>query len=180
MPLQNQQCQVHSESLLFYFFHDARHFEKAKSLRPIAEKMITLAKRGDLHARRQALSYLQDKAVTHKLFDELKDQFLDRQGGYLRIVKKGVRKGDDLATPLRASKVFPPILIHMVALGEKSGQLEQMLVKVADSYEEEVDMTVNTLVSLLEPLMVMVMGVFVGFMVLAILLPIFDLSQAVG
>jgi general secretion pathway protein F len=94
--------------------------------------------------------------------------------------KKGVRKGEDLATPLRASKVFPPILIHMVALGEKSGQLESMLVKVADSYEEEVDMTVNTLVSLLEPLMVMVMGVFVGFMVLAILLPIFDLSQAVG
>ena len=60
---------------------------KAKSLRPIAEKMITLAKRGDLHARRQALSYLQDKAVTHKLFDELKDRFLDRQGGYVRIVK---------------------------------------------------------------------------------------------
>lgn len=78
---------------------------KAKSLRPIAEKMITLAKRGDLHARRQALSYLQDKAVTHKLFDELKDQFLDRQGGYIRIIKKGVRKGD--AAPISIVQLIP-------------------------------------------------------------------------
>ncbi len=67
---------------------------KAKAIRPIAEKMITLAKRGDLHARRQALSYMQDKEVTHRLFDELKDRYLDRQGGYLRIIKKGFRKGD--------------------------------------------------------------------------------------
>ena len=78
---------------------------KAKSLRPIAEKMITLAKRGDLHARRQALSYLQDKTVTHKLFDELKDRFLDRQGGYLRIVKKGVRKGD--GAPVSVVQLIP-------------------------------------------------------------------------
>ncbi len=67
---------------------------KAKALRPIAEKMITLAKRGDLHARRQALAYMQDKQVTHRLFDELRDRFMDRQGGYVRIVKKGIRKGD--------------------------------------------------------------------------------------
>ena len=67
---------------------------KAKSLRPVAEKMISLAKRGDLHARRQALAYIKEKAVTHKLFDELKDQYLERQGGYVRIIKKGVRRGD--------------------------------------------------------------------------------------
>jgi len=67
---------------------------KAKVIRPVAEKMITLAKRGDLHARRQALAYMQDKAVIHKLFGQVKDRYLDRQGGYLRIVKKGVRKGD--------------------------------------------------------------------------------------
>ena len=67
---------------------------KAKAIRPIAEKMITLAKRGDLHARRQALSYMQDKEVTHRLFDELKNRYLNRQGGYLRIIKKGFRKGD--------------------------------------------------------------------------------------
>ncbi|MCP4579393.1 MAG: 50S ribosomal protein L17 [Deltaproteobacteria bacterium] len=67
---------------------------KAKAIRPIAEKMITLAKRGDLHARRQALSYMQDKEVTHRLFDQIKDRYLNRQGGYLRIIKKGFRKGD--------------------------------------------------------------------------------------
>ena len=70
---------------------------KAKAVRPIVEKMITLAKKGDLHARRQALSYMQDKEVTHRLFDELKDRFLNRQGGYLRIVKKGFRRGDGSA-----------------------------------------------------------------------------------
>jgi large subunit ribosomal protein L17 len=78
---------------------------KAKSLKPIAEKMITLAKRGDLHARRQALSYLQDKTVTHKLFDELKDRYLDRQGGYVRIVKKGIRRGD--AAPISIVQLIP-------------------------------------------------------------------------
>lgn len=67
---------------------------KAKEIRPVAEKMITLAKRGDLHARRQALGVIKDKATTHKLFGELKDRFMERQGGYLRIVKKGIRKGD--------------------------------------------------------------------------------------
>ncbi len=67
---------------------------RAKALRPVAEKMITLAKRGDLHARRQALSYMKNNEVTHRLFEEIKERYLDRQGGYLRIVKKGVRKGD--------------------------------------------------------------------------------------
>ncbi len=67
---------------------------KAKQMRPVAERMITLAKRGDLHARRQALGFLQEKPVAHKLFGEIKDRYTDRQGGYVRIVKKGVRRGD--------------------------------------------------------------------------------------
>jgi large subunit ribosomal protein L17 len=67
---------------------------RAKELRQVAERMITLAKRGDLHARRQALAIIREKAVVHKLFDELKDRFADRQGGYVRIVKKENRKGD--------------------------------------------------------------------------------------
>ena len=78
---------------------------KAKALRPVAEKMITLARRGDLHARRQALAYLKEKKVTHRLFDELKDRFVDRQGGYLRIVKKGVRKGD--GAPISVVQLLP-------------------------------------------------------------------------
>jgi large subunit ribosomal protein L17 len=68
--------------------------EKAKELRRVAEKMITLSKRGDLHARRRALGFIKDKAVAHKLFEELKDRYLQRQGGYVRIAKKGTRKGD--------------------------------------------------------------------------------------
>lgn len=68
--------------------------EKAKELRPIAEKMITLAKRGDLHARRQALSYIRSKDIVHKLFTDIQEQFADRNGGYTRIIQTGVRRGD--------------------------------------------------------------------------------------
>jgi large subunit ribosomal protein L17 len=79
---------------------------KAKSLRPVAEKMIGLAKRSDLHARRQALAYIKDKAVTHRLFDELKDRYLDRQGGYVRIIKKGARRGD--GAPISVVQLLAP------------------------------------------------------------------------
>lgn len=67
---------------------------KAKEAKKIAEKMITLAKRGDLHARRQALSYIQSKDVVAKLFDEIQSQYQDRQGGYTRIIRTGTRYGD--------------------------------------------------------------------------------------
>jgi large subunit ribosomal protein L17 len=67
---------------------------KAKEARRVADKMITLAKRGDLHARRQAHSYIQSKDVVAKLFDEIQGQFTDRQGGYTRIIRTGVRQGD--------------------------------------------------------------------------------------
>jgi large subunit ribosomal protein L17 len=78
---------------------------KAKELRQTAEKMITLAKRGDLHARRQALAYMKDKATTHRLFDELKDRYVDRQGGYVRIIKKTNRKGD--GAPISVIQLLP-------------------------------------------------------------------------
>lgn len=68
--------------------------EKAKELRPIAEKMITLAKRGDLHSRRQALSYIRSKDIVHKLFTDIQEQFTDRSGGYTRIIQTGTRRGD--------------------------------------------------------------------------------------
>jgi len=67
---------------------------KAKETRRYAEKMITLAKRGDLHARRQACSYIQSKVIVAKLFDDIQEQFLDRQGGYTRIIRTGTRNGD--------------------------------------------------------------------------------------
>ena len=67
---------------------------KAKELRGEADRMITLAKKGDLHARRQALAFIQDKQVVYKLFAEIKDRYLDRNGGYTKITKLRYRKGD--------------------------------------------------------------------------------------
>ncbi len=67
---------------------------KAKEVRPIAEQMITLGKRGDLHAHRQAVAFLRSKAVAHKLFSEVAPRFADRPGGYTRIVRIGPRQGD--------------------------------------------------------------------------------------
>jgi len=78
---------------------------KAKQLRPVAEKIITLAKRGDLHARRQALAYIRDKAITHRLFEDLRERYIDRQGGYVRIIKKGKRKGD--GAPVSVIQLLP-------------------------------------------------------------------------
>jgi large subunit ribosomal protein L17 len=67
---------------------------KAKAMRSPAEKMITLGKRGDLHARRQALSFIQSKDVVHELFDTIAAKYAEREGGYTRILKLGLRKGD--------------------------------------------------------------------------------------
>lgn len=67
---------------------------KAKEVRRVAEQMITLGKRGDLHARRQAMAYIRSKEVVAKLFDQLSSQYADRQGGYTRIIRTGFRVGD--------------------------------------------------------------------------------------
>ncbi len=67
---------------------------KAKAVKPLAEKMITLGKRGDLHARRQAMAELRSNDVVHKLFSDVAPRFADRNGGYTRIVKLGPRQGD--------------------------------------------------------------------------------------
>ena len=67
---------------------------KAKELRKVADKMLTLAKRGDLHARRQVMAYMMDEDVVKKLFDEVAPKYKHRQGGYTRIIKAGVRQGD--------------------------------------------------------------------------------------
>ncbi|MES0872157.1 LSU ribosomal protein L17P [Pseudovibrio denitrificans] len=68
---------------------------KAKEMRPIIEKLITLGKRGDLHARRQAISQIRDTAMVSKLFDTLAERYADRQGGYARVLKAGFRHGDN-------------------------------------------------------------------------------------
>jgi large subunit ribosomal protein L17 len=78
---------------------------KAKQLRPVAEKMITLAKRGDLHARRQAFAYITDRGITHRLFEDLRERYQDRQGGYVRVIKKGNRRGD--GAPVSVVQLLP-------------------------------------------------------------------------
>jgi general secretion pathway protein F len=92
-------------------------------------------------------------------------------------VKAGVRRGRDLAQPLRETGLFPSMMIHMVELGQKSGEIEDMLIKVADTYDDDVRLTIDAIVGLIEPVIIIVMGVFVGFLVISILLPILNMSQ---
>jgi general secretion pathway protein F len=99
-----------------------------------------------------------------------------------RIIEEArdnIREGQDIAPPLRRSQLFPPLVTHMIAVGEKSGKLEDMLVRVADTFESEVETSVQGLTSLIEPLMILVMGSVVGFIALSILLPIFQINQIV-
>lgn len=93
--------------------------------------------------------------------------------------RDAIREGQSIAPPLKKSGVFPPLMIHMIAVGEQSGQLEEMLSKTAETYEGEVDSTIGTLTTLLEPVMIVLMGGLVAFIVLSILLPIFQMSQLV-
>ncbi|MCK9262869.1 MAG: type II secretion system inner membrane protein GspF [Desulfomonilia bacterium] len=90
-----------------------------------------------------------------------------------------VMEGSSIAAPLKKSGVFPPIIVHMISIGEKSGTLEEMLVKAADAYEEDVETSVAGLTSILEPVMIVVMGLIVGSIVLAILLPMLEMSTIV-
>jgi general secretion pathway protein F len=91
-----------------------------------------------------------------------------------------IREGESIADPLRASGRFPPIVIHMIAVGERSGQLEEMLENVSLSYDAQVDAKVSALTALLEPVMILVMGVSAGFIVFAILLPLMQMNQFIG
>ena len=92
--------------------------------------------------------------------------------------RREVQEGGSLAKTLRETAVFPPMLAQITAAGEKSGQIESMLFRVADTYEHQTELSITSLLSLLEPLMILVMGSVVGFVVLAVLLPIFEASQA--
>lgn len=95
-------------------------------------------------------------------------------------VKAGVRRGKDLAVPMKQTGIFPSLLLYMIELGQRSGELESMLIKVADTYDDDVQVTVDAMVSLLEPIIIIVMGIFVGLLVLSILLPILNMSTNMG
>jgi general secretion pathway protein F len=90
-----------------------------------------------------------------------------------------IREGESIAGPLKRSGDFPPIVTHMIAVGERSGQLEQMLENVARAYDAQVETRVQALTSLLEPLMIVVMGGAVGFIAFAILMPLIQMNEFV-
>ncbi|MCF2530121.1 50S ribosomal protein L17 [Yinghuangia soli] len=89
---------------------------KARRLRPVAEKLITKAKRGDLHARRQVLTVVRDKSVVHTLFEEIGPRYANRPGGYTRITKIGNRKGDN--APMAVIELVEALTVAQTAVGE--------------------------------------------------------------
>ena len=94
--------------------------------------------------------------------------------------RDAIREGESIAAPLKRSGEFPPLVHHMVAVGERTGSLEEMLANVAKAYEDQVETTVSALTSLLEPLMIVVMGGAVAFIVLSVLMPILQLNTLTG
>ncbi len=93
-------------------------------------------------------------------------------------IKEGVHKGQTVADAIRATGIFPPVVFHVIATGQTSGNVEDGLIDIAEMYETEIETALRSLTSLLEPLILLVMGGVVGFIVLAILLPIFEINQS--
>jgi type IV pilus assembly protein PilC len=97
----------------------------------------------------------------------------------IKDVQAGVKAGESVARPLAAHPVFPPMVVQMMAVGEETGALDEMLTKVGDFYDQEVEATVNALTSLLEPLLILVMGGAVGSMVVALYMPMFNIIKLI-
>jgi len=96
----------------------------------------------------------------------------------MNSVKDRVSRGGDIAEAIRKTGLFPPIVTHIIATGQMSGNIENGLMDIADMYDDEVEMTAKTLTSLIEPVILLVMGTVIGLIVLAVLLPIFEINQA--
>lgn len=94
--------------------------------------------------------------------------------------RTSIKEGDKISTPLFASKVFPLMVTQMIAVGEETGRLDQMLVKVANFYDEEVDATLKALTSLIEPMMIVGLGLIVGFIAVSVISPIYSLVGSLG
>jgi type IV pilus assembly protein PilC len=94
--------------------------------------------------------------------------------------RNSIREGETIAEPLSRSNIFPPMVIQMISVGESTGALDSMLTKIAEFYEDEVDVAVSNLTSMLEPLLMIFLGVVIGGVVIAMYLPIFNMASAVG
>ncbi len=109
---------------------------------------------------------------------ETSDNILVEQA--IRRVSGEIQKGDQLATALSREKVFPPMMVRMVSAGEATGKIDEMLEKMADFWDEEIEAMLDALPSLIEPLLIVVLGVIVGGIVIALFLPIFKLNEVVS
>jgi type IV pilus assembly protein PilC len=98
----------------------------------------------------------------------------------IMVTRKSIEGGKTIAEPLKETDVFPPMVVQMIAVGEQTGALDAMLSKIADFYEEEVDVAVDNLVSLLEPIMIFVLGTIIGGIVVAMYMPLFSLMSKIG
>ena len=100
--------------------------------------------------------------------------------GAIMTARASIREGETVAAPLKASGVFPPMVVQMISVGEQTGALDEMLTKIAAFYEDEVDTAVDTMTSVIEPIMIVLMGGIVGGMVVAMYLPMFKLISVVA
>jgi len=103
-----------------------------------------------------------------------------RLASVIEEARESIKEGESIAAPLKRSGEFPPLVYHMIAIGEKSGELEEMLGNVATAYDNQVETKIAALTSLLEPLMIVVMGVAVAFIVFSILMPILQINTIAG
>ena len=93
--------------------------------------------------------------------------------------RTSIREGEPISEPLAKSGAFPPMVVRMISVGEQTGQLEKMLNKIADFYDEQVDAAVSGLTSMIEPLVIAFLGIIVGGIVIALFLPIFKITQLI-
>jgi type II secretion system protein F len=105
--------------------------------------------------------------------DVLNNEVVRRE---VAAMPEAVSQGSGVAAALKGSRVFPPVVINMMAVGEETGKLDATLIRVADSYEGEVDRSMKALMSLLEPIIILIMGIVLGFIIMAMLMPIFQLD----
>jgi type IV pilus assembly protein PilC len=94
-------------------------------------------------------------------------------------IRDSIKEGESVSGPMVASKAFPPLVTKMINIGEETGQLDKMLIQIADNFEEEVDVAISGLTSLLEPLLIVFMGLVVGFIVISMFMPLFSLAKLI-
>lgn len=115
-------------------------------------------------------------AALQTVRDTVGNEFIARA---VMRVRDSIKEGESVSAPMEASKAFPPLVTKMVSIGEETGDLAKMLMQIADNFEDEVDVAVSGLTSLLEPLLIVFMGLVVGFIVISMFMPLFSLAKLI-